>query len=78
MFQRTFCPCHIVRRDIVIKNGGYLAEVGASIVDKMLELDIVPITGIAHLRSSSISKLGSLQKYVDGYINSTVGILSRL
>ncbi|KJH51471.1 phosphatidylinositol 3- and 4-kinase [Dictyocaulus viviparus] len=77
-FQRWLCFC-CFGRACLIPNNGYLSETGASIVDDMLELRIVPKTRIRSLASPSFfysrccghceirPKEGSFQLFVKGY-----------
>ena len=39
----------------LLENQGYLSETGASIVDKMLGLDMVPVTRVVHLTAESFN-----------------------
>ncbi|EYC12019.1 hypothetical protein Y032_0048g1565 [Ancylostoma ceylanicum] len=51
-FQRILCFC-CFGRACLIPNNGYLSETGASIVDDMLQLHIVPKTRVVRLASPS-------------------------
>lgn len=44
-FHRSCCPC-CFGRACLVPNQGYLSEVGASIVDEKLNLNIVPTTKV--------------------------------
>ncbi|CBY09258.1 unnamed protein product [Oikopleura dioica] len=52
--QRMMCPCAF-GRTCLLSNQGYLSETGASIVDKMLGLDMVPVTRVVHLTAESFN-----------------------
>jgi len=52
--QRKVCPCAF-GRTCLLPNVGYLSETGASIVDKKLKLDIVPVTRTVYLASESFN-----------------------
>lgn len=52
--QRKLCPCAF-GRSCLLNNVGYLSEAGASIVDKKLGLNIVPVTRVVHLTSESFN-----------------------
>ncbi|PIO75502.1 hypothetical protein TELCIR_02439, partial [Teladorsagia circumcincta] len=51
-FQRMLCFC-CFGRACLIPNNGYLSETGASIVDDMLQLYIVPKTRVVRMASPS-------------------------
>ncbi|CAI4223292.1 unnamed protein product [Auanema sp. JU1783] len=77
-FQKMLCFC-CFGRACLIANSGYLSEAGASYVDSMLQLEIVPKTRVVKLASPSFyysrwygrnivkPKEGSLQLFVNGY-----------
>ncbi|CAJ0590380.1 unnamed protein product [Cylicocyclus nassatus] len=77
-FQRILCFC-CFGRACLIPNNGYLSETGASVVDEMLELQIVPKTRVVRMASPSFyysrccgryeikPKEGSFQLFVKGY-----------
>ncbi|CAI5450888.1 unnamed protein product [Caenorhabditis angaria] len=77
-FQRMLCFC-CFGRACLIPNTGYLSEAAASIVNEMLQLDVVPTTRIVKLASPSFfysrffghydvrPKEGSFQLFVNGY-----------
>uniref|UniRef100_A0A8C4QBC2 Phosphatidylinositol 4-kinase type 2 n=1 Tax=Eptatretus burgeri TaxID=7764 RepID=A0A8C4QBC2_EPTBU len=46
--QKNCCPC-CFGRDCLVLNQGYLSEVGASLIDQKLELNIVPKTKVVWL-----------------------------
>eukprot|EP00730_Choanoeca_flexa_P000565 TRINITY_DN10249_c0_g3_i5.p1 TRINITY_DN10249_c0_g3~~TRINITY_DN10249_c0_g3_i5.p1 ORF type:complete len:438 (+),score=78.16 TRINITY_DN10249_c0_g3_i5:84-1397(+) len=48
--QRNFCCC-MYGRDCLLRNAGYLSEAGASLVDRCLELNVVPKTKVVRLTS---------------------------
>uniref|UniRef100_A0A3P8Z1Y7 Phosphatidylinositol 4-kinase type 2 n=1 Tax=Esox lucius TaxID=8010 RepID=A0A3P8Z1Y7_ESOLU len=52
--QKLCCPC-CFGRDCLVLNQGYLSEAGASLVDKKLELNIVPRTKVVYLASDSFN-----------------------
>lgn len=49
--HKTCCPC-CFGRSCLVPNQGYLSEVGASIVDKKLGLNVVPKTKVRNIRKS--------------------------
>ena len=53
-FQRMCCPC-CFGRNCLVPNHGYLSEVGASLIDQKLQLNIVPKTKIVKLASESFN-----------------------
>ena len=53
-FQRIVCPSCCFGRSCLVPNTGYLSEVGASIVDSFLGLNIVPITTMTSVSSRSL------------------------
>nr|CDJ87244.1 Phosphatidylinositol 3-4-kinase domain containing protein [Haemonchus contortus] len=77
-FQRVLCFC-CFGRACLIPNNGYLSETGASIVDDLLQLHIVPKTRVVRMASPSFfysrccgryeikPKEGSFQLFVKGY-----------
>ncbi|KAK6756857.1 hypothetical protein RB195_014964 [Necator americanus] len=86
-FQRVLCFC-CFGRACLIPNNGYLSETGASIVDDMLQLHIVPKTRVVRIASPSFfysrccgryeikPKEGSFQLFVKGY-ESAQAVFSR-
>ncbi|ESO04626.1 hypothetical protein HELRODRAFT_191658 [Helobdella robusta] len=52
--QKMCCPC-CFGRGCLILNQGYLSEVGASLVDRKLGLDIVPKTRVVRLASKTFN-----------------------
>lgn len=75
-FQRLLCPCAFGRR-CLLANQGYLSEAGASLVDDLLGLGIVPKTKVVSLASPTFyyarrakqrpqlpPKMGSFQMFV--------------
>jgi len=52
--QRKLCPCAF-GRTCLLPNQGYLSEAGASIVDKKLGLDVVPVTRTVHLAAETFN-----------------------
>eukprot|EP00045_Choanoeca_perplexa_P010688 m.109941 g.109941 ORF g.109941 m.109941 type:complete len:432 (+) comp15358_c0_seq1:172-1467(+) len=50
--QRNFCCC-MYGRDCLLRNAGYLSEAGASLVDRCLELNVVPKTKVVRLTSTA-------------------------
>ena len=50
-FQRICCPCSF-GRTCLLPNHGYLSEVGACIVDQLMQLNVVPKTKVVFLKSS--------------------------
>ncbi|XP_063901192.1 phosphatidylinositol 4-kinase type 2-beta-like [Zophobas morio] len=84
--HRTICPC-LFGRPCLFPNQGYLSEAGASIVDRHLKLNIVPVTKIVEFSSTSFNygckykyfyknvklpeKVGSLQLYMKDYIEAS-------
>ncbi|XP_011409619.1 PREDICTED: phosphatidylinositol 4-kinase type 2-alpha-like [Amphimedon queenslandica] len=50
--HKTCCPC-CFGRSCLVPNQGYLSEVGASIVDEKLGLNVVPKTKLVYLSSDS-------------------------
>lgn len=104
--HKLCCPC-CFGRSCLVPNQGYLSEAGAWIVDKKLQLNIVPKTRIVKLASETFNytaidraksrtkknvterfpkvgrhfnriglppKVGSLQKYVEGYEDACIWI----
>jgi len=81
-FQRNLCPC-CFGRSCLIPNSGYLSEAAASVVDRFLNLNLVPRTEIVQLSSKTFNysfwqrrqakkgkyplKIGSFQLFVTGY-----------
>lgn len=86
-FQRILCFC-CFGRACLIPNNGYLSETGASIVDDLLQLHIVPKTRVVKMASPSFyysrccgryeikPKEGSFQLFVKGY-ESAQAVFSR-
>lgn len=44
--HKTCCPC-CFGRDCLIPNQGYLSEAGASLIDRALQLNVVPKTHVS-------------------------------
>ncbi|EDV22766.1 uncharacterized protein TRIADDRAFT_50611 [Trichoplax adhaerens] len=53
-FHRSCCPC-CFGRACLVPNQGYLSEVGASIVDAKLNLNVVPTTKVVKLASKTFN-----------------------
>lgn len=53
-FHRVCCPCCFGRK-CLLTNHGYLSEVGASLIDERLQLNIVPTTRLASLTSTAFN-----------------------
>lgn len=53
-FQRIFFPC-CFGRNCLLRNQGYMSEAGASLVDRMLGLNIVPPTFVVKLASPAFN-----------------------
>ncbi|XP_029926675.1 phosphatidylinositol 4-kinase type 2-alpha-like [Myripristis murdjan] len=52
--QKLCCPC-CFGRDCLVLNQGYLSEVGASLVDQKLGLNVVPKTKVVYLASETFN-----------------------
>ncbi|KAJ9061385.1 Phosphatidylinositol 4-kinase LSB6 [Entomophthora muscae] len=80
--HRNLFPCCFGRSSL-IPNVGYLSEAGASLIDRQLNLGLVPRTEVVKLASSSFYyswrcksdslplKVGSFQLFLDGYENAS-------
>eukprot|EP01135_Chromosphaera_perkinsii_P006000 Nk52_evm3s378 gene=Nk52_evmTU3s378 len=52
--HKMFCPC-CFGRGCLVPNQGYLSEVGASLVDQVLDLNVVPLTELVSLYSPTFN-----------------------
>ncbi|SCU90395.1 LANO_0D08592g1_1 [Lachancea nothofagi CBS 11611] len=83
--HRTFFPCFF-GRSCLIPNLGYICESAASVMDELLGTNLVPHTEVVSLMSKNFydkkrawfstepryrHKIGSLQRFVEGYIGAS-------
>lgn len=62
--QKLCCPC-CFGRDCLVLNQGYLSEVGASLVDQKLGLNVVPKTKVGTIEIDSFSMVEILKDVPD-------------